>query len=82
LIDACFGRQSLFRAKKKGIDKPLILLAHKYDLLSFNGADRRPVLNSKWNGGFGAHSSPSGGDRRRHAIRPIEASKAAVSYVR
>ena len=45
----------------------------------------RPVKRtprSQWNGGFGADSGPSRGDPFRPAIRPIEASKAAVCYVR
>ena len=34
------------------------------------------------NGGFGANSGPSWGDRCRRAFRPIEASKDAVCFVR
>ena len=39
-------------------------------------------FGSQLNGGFGADSGPSRGDRCRRAIRPIEASKAAVGYAR
>ena len=42
----------------------------------------KPHFALKWIGGFGTHSGPSRGGFCRGAIRPIEASKAAVSYVR
>jgi hypothetical protein len=42
----------------------------------------KPISRSQWNGGFGADSGRSGGDPRRRAIRPFEASKTVVCYVR
>jgi hypothetical protein len=39
---------------------------------------RRQADEAQWNGGFRAHSGPSKCDRRKRAIRPIEASKAAI----
>jgi len=36
----------------------------------------------QWNDGYGADSGPSRSDSYRPAIRPTEASKAAVCYVR
>jgi hypothetical protein len=36
----------------------------------------------QWNDRYGADSGPSRGDLCRRALRPIEASKAAVCYVR
>src|SRR5271166_1467826 len=41
-----------------------------------------PISRSKWNGGFSVHSGPSRGDPCRRALRPIEASKAPIGYVR
>jgi len=42
----------------------------------------KPILQSQENDGFGAESGPSRGDPCRRAIRPIDASKAAVGFVR
>jgi hypothetical protein len=38
----------------------------------------KPILQSQGNDGFGADSGPPQGDRCGRAIRPIEASKAAI----
>jgi hypothetical protein len=42
----------------------------------------KPISRLQWNGGFGADFGPFRGDPCRPALRPIEASKAAVCYVR
>jgi len=44
--------------------------------------DSHDVSRLQWKGGFGAHSGSSGGAPWRRAIRLIEASKAAIRYVR
>ena len=38
----------------------------------------KSILHSQRNGGFGTHFDPSRGAPRKRAIRPIEASKAAI----
>jgi hypothetical protein len=42
----------------------------------------KPISRSQWNGGNGADSGPSRGDRRRRAIRPTATSTNAVGYGR
>ena len=42
----------------------------------------KQISRSQWNGGFRADSGPSRGDPGTRAIRPIEASRVAVCYVR
>ncbi len=42
----------------------------------------KPISRSQLKGGFGTDSGPSRGDPYRPAVRPTEASKAAVCYVR
>ena len=41
-----------------------------------------PISCEQWNSGYGADSGPSRSDPCRRALRPIEASKATVCYVR
>src|SRR5208282_5917984 len=42
----------------------------------------KAISHSQWNDGYAAYSGPSQGEPRRPGIRPIEASKAVVCYVR
>jgi hypothetical protein len=50
--------------------------------LPMTGLGGKPISRSQWKDGFGADSGPSRGDRCRRALRPIEASKTVVCYVR
>ncbi len=56
---------------------PLTSGCHNRQLRAVNAISR-----SQWNDGYGANPGPSRGDPCRRASRPIEASKAAVCYVR
>jgi hypothetical protein len=42
----------------------------------------KPISRSQWNAGCGADTGPSQGDPWRRTIRPVEASTAAICYVR
>jgi hypothetical protein len=63
-----------------GGSPPFAMFCRQFDQCLLRAV--KPISRSQWNDGFGADSGPSQGDSRRRAIRPTEASKAAVCYVR